>query len=124
MEPKQLVELLAGILNDHKAEDIVALEVEPLVSYTSFVIVAGGRSERQVQALASHLERGAREHGVRPLGTEGISGGNWALLDYGDAVVHIFRTEERELYDLEGLWGDAPRLELDLPDMAQAAPPF
>ncbi len=117
MEPKELALFLAEALADRKAENIVILEVEALVSYTSYVIVASGRSDRQVQAVASHIERAGREQGIRPLGTEGTAGGTWALLDYGDCVVHIFRYEERELYDLEGLWGDAPREEYE------AAPP-
>jgi len=111
MEAKALAEFLANALTDRKAENVVILGVEALVSYTSYVVVASGRSIRQVQALASHLERAARNEGVRPLGTEGVDGGGWALLDYGDAVVHIFRYEERDFYDLEGLWADAQRVE-------------
>lgn len=111
MEPKALAHFLAEALADRKAEDIVILEVEALVSYTSYLVVASGRSDRQVQAVANHVERAARERGIRPLGTEGTSGGTWALLDFGDCVVHVFRYEERDLYDLEGLWGDAPREE-------------
>ncbi len=111
MEAKVLAEFLANALADRKAENVVILGVEALVSYTSYVVVANGQSIRQVQALASHLERATRNEGVRPLGTEGVDGGGWALLDYGDAVVHIFRHEERDFYDLEGLWTDAQRVE-------------
>ncbi len=113
MEPKALALLLANALADRKAEDIVILDVDGLVSYTSYVIVASGRSNRQVQAVASHVERAARDEGMRPLGTEGAETGTWALLDYGDCVVHIFRYEEREFYDLEGLWTDAARVDFE-----------
>lgn len=113
MEPKELALLLAEAMADRKAEDIVILEVEELVSYTSYVLVASGRSDRQVGAIASHVERAARDAGVRPIGTEGTDGGTWALIDYGDCVVHVFRYEERDFYDLEALWADAPRVPFD-----------
>lgn len=110
MEPKELAEFLAAGLADRKGEDIVILEVEQLVGYTSFFVICSGRSDRQVKALAENLERHVKTQlGGRPLSREGVDQGNWALLDYGDAVVHIFRAEERDFYDLEGLWSDAPR---------------
>jgi ribosome-associated protein len=124
MEPKELALLLAEALADRKAEDIVILEVEALVSYTSYILIAGGRSDRQVQAVAGHLERAARDAGVRPVGTEGTDGGCWALLDYGDCVVHVFRNQERDFYDLEALWSDAPRVPFDpVPEEHRAQQP-
>lgn len=121
MEPRALALFLAKVLNDRKAEDIVILDVENLVGYTSYFIVASGRSDRQVKALASTLEREVKTHlSARPLSREGVDQGNWALLDYGDAVVHVFRAEERDFYDLEGLWSDAPRE--DYPSATVATP--
>jgi ribosome-associated protein len=111
MEPEQLANFIADTLSDRKAEDILILDVEALVGYASYFVVCTGRSDRQVSALADHTVRRLRtELGVRPLGTEGVARSPWALLDYGDVVVHVFRQDERDFYDLEGLWADAPRV--------------
>lgn len=109
MEPKELALALAEVLHDRQAEDIVLLDVEQLVGYTSYFLVASGRNERQVRALADTLERAGRNSGIRPIGREGVEKGHWALIDYGDVVVHLFRNDERNFYDLESLWGEAPR---------------
>ena len=112
MDPKELALYLADALDDKKALNITILDVEDLVGYTSYFVVASGRGERHVQSLADHLRRHLRtEQGVRPFGVEGTESGRWALLDFGDVVVHIFREDERDFYDLEGLWRDAAKLE-------------
>ena len=114
MEPKDLALLVAEVLADKLATDIRILDVDEVTGYTSYFVLATGRSERHVGTLADHVQRALKETpGTRPLGVEGISNGRWALIDYGDAVVHIFLESERELYDLEGLWSDAPRVPFD-----------
>ncbi|MEE2788606.1 MAG: ribosome silencing factor [Myxococcota bacterium] len=112
MDPRELALYLANALDDKKALNIIILDVEDLVGYTSYFVVASGRGERHVQSLADHLRRNLRaEQGIRPFGVEGTKSGRWALLDFGDVVVHIFREDERDFYDLEGLWRDAAQLE-------------
>ena len=112
MEPKELALLLADALDSKQAREIIILEVEELVGYTSYFVLCSGRSERQVQALVDHARRHLRtEHSVRHLGLEGLEKGRWALIDFGDVVVHVFKEDERDFYDLEGLWQDAPRVE-------------
>ena len=74
-------------------------------------VLATGNSRRQVQALADSVDEALRDHGRRPIRVEGRTEGEWALLDYGDVVVHLFQPEMREFYSLERLWGDAPRVE-------------
>ena len=118
MDTENLARDLATCLEDKLALDILILEVEALVGYASHFVVASGRSERQVQALAEHVKQKMIEsHGIRPLSVEGLEGGRWALVDFGDVVVHVFREDERDFYDLEGLWRDAPEVRRD----AQAA---
>jgi len=112
MEPQELVEQIVESLEEKQGLDIVILDVETIVGYTSFFVMVSGRSERQVQALVEHVRQGVSQHlGIQPLGIEGKDRGRWALIDFGDAVVHIFREDERNFYDLEGLWSDAPRVE-------------
>lgn len=116
LSPHDLAVFLADALADKKATDITILEVGPLVGYASHFVVCAGRSDRQVRALAEHVERKTRtELKRRPLGVEGTERGQWALLDYGDVVVHVFREQERVFYDLEGLWEDAPRVPYEPP---------
>jgi ribosome-associated protein len=112
MDPTQLVLYLAELLEEKQAHDIVIVDVEDLVGYTSYFLIASGRSDRQVKALVDHVKRQSRTDAVtRPIGIEGANTGRWALVDFGDVVVHIFREDERDYYDLEGLWQDAPRLD-------------
>jgi ribosome-associated protein len=75
-----------------------------------YIVICGASSERQVRAIAEHVEKGLKDRGVRPIGTEGMDRGRWALLDYFDVVVHVFHAPVRDFYDIEGLWADAPRL--------------
>ena len=82
-------------------------------SFTDYFFICSGRSDRQVQAIAQGIEETLRKEGIRPLGMEGVSGGKWVLMDYEDVVVHIFLEPIRKFYDLEGLWIDAQRIELE-----------
>ena len=101
------------ILAGHKAQEPVVLDVKGLCGFADYFLICSGTSRRHVQALAQHLQEGLREAGVRPLGVEGLEEANWVLLDYNDLVVHLFLKPLREFYDLEGLWVDASRLEVE-----------
>jgi ribosome-associated protein len=81
--------------------------------------VVSGRSDRQVDAIADAITVGLKQDGLRPIGSEGARTGQWALLDYGDFVVHVFLHSAREHYDLEGLWSDAPRVPIEVPPEAR-----
>jgi ribosome-associated protein len=104
--------LCARALLDRKAIGLVILEVKDLSSFTDHFLICSGNSDRQVQAIASHLEEKLGKEGILPLGIEGKREGRWILLDYGDVVVHIFFHPVREFYDLERLWSEASRVEL------------
>ena len=98
---------------DKKAFQIVGLEVGELTSYTDSLLICSGASDRQVAAIADEVQRQLKDAGRRPLHVEGESHADWVLLDYGDFVVHVFTEERRTYYGLDGLWGDAPKLEAD-----------
>ena len=104
---------------DKKGLEPVLLDVRELCSFCNYQLVLSGRSDRQVDAIAEGISTGLKQEGLRPLGAEGARTGQWALLDYGDFVVHVFLHSVREHYDLEGLWNDAPRIEIDVPDEAR-----
>ena len=98
---------------DAKAEDLVILDVRGIASITDYLGIMSGRSSRHVQGLAETLEAAMRSKRISAAKAEGIQDGMWVLLDFGDVVVHIFYHEQRSFYDLEGLWHDAPRVEID-----------
>lgn len=107
---KALAHKIANLVLDKKASDVVVLDVRGMTSYADYFVIASGESERQVAAMAEHVETRLREEDhLRPIGTEGRETGNWVLLDYGEVVTHLFFSEVRAFYDLEGLWADAPR---------------
>jgi len=100
---------------DKKALEPILLDVRQLCSFCNYQLIISGRSDRQVDAIADAIELGLKDEGMRPISTEGARTGQWALLDYGDFVVHVFLHAAREHYDLEGLWNDAPRVPIDVP---------
>jgi ribosome-associated protein len=110
---KEKAFLCARAALDHKAIDLVILSIQNLSSFTDYFVICSGNSDRQVQAIASHIQDTLAGIGLAPLGIEGKREGRWILLDYGEVVAHIFYHPVREFYDLEKLWVDA--LKIDLP---------
>jgi ribosome-associated protein len=101
---------------EKKALEPVLLDVTEKGTYTDYILVVSGRSDRHVQAVADGVLEAMKHHlGVVPLGVEGKRDGHWTLIDFGDIIVHVFYHPMREFYDLEGLWVDAPRVQVDVP---------
>ncbi len=99
---------------DKKALEVVILDVRGKVDYADFVVVMSGRSDRQVSAICKGVENDLREKlGIRCLAVEGLPQAQWALLDFGDVVVHVFHEDVRGYYDLETLWMDAARVKVE-----------
>ena len=102
-----------------QAEDIAILDVHGLIVITDYFVICSGGTERQVRTIVEEVEKALRDLDRRPVRREGETEARWVLLDYVDIVVHVFADEEREYYDLERLWRDAPRVALE--DEGQAA---
>lgn len=96
------------LLLDRKAEDVTLLDLRTLGGASDFFLLATGRSDTHVTAIADNLVEELRKEGLRPFGVEGMRGGRWVLIDYVDFVVHVFHPAAREFYQLERLWGDVP----------------
>ncbi len=112
--------LAANTSLDKKGLAPSLLDLTDESAYTDFILVVSARSDRHVQSVADGIEKVLREElGHSPLGVEGNRDGQWALLDYGELVVHVFYHPIREFYDLEGLWSSAPRVHLDIPPDSQ-----
>lgn len=97
---------------EKKAEEVVILDLRGVSGYTDFLVIGSGQSDRQLESIAESVQKELKAQGHRLVGSEGQRGGRWVLLDFGDVVVHVFHQDERTHYDLEGLWADAPRLEV------------
>jgi ribosome-associated protein len=111
--PKSLEQIVAGALEDLKAVDVHVLDVRHLTTVTDTMIVASGRSDRHVRAIAAAVVEQCKKAGYRPLGVEGERSGEWVLVDLADIVVHVMLPRVREFYNLEKLW--------DLPLRAEEA---
>ena len=114
-DPAELVRVCARLAEDKKAEDIVVLDLRGLMYVTDFFLIVSGGNARQLHAIQSVIHQEMSQLGVRPIGQEGSGQDRWVLMDYGDFVVHLFDPDSRRLYDLELLWGDAPRFEWQVP---------
>jgi ribosome-associated protein len=101
---------ISAWLKDKKARDIVALDVRGYSSVTEGMIIATASSARQAKSLGSLLLEQGKKHGTPAMGVEGLDSGQWILVDFNDVVVHIFQKEVRELYNIEGLFTDVPRI--------------
>jgi len=108
---------------DKKALAPVLIDVSAMASYTDFIGIVSGRSDRQVDAIAEGVRQVMKGHGRVTLGQEGSGNGRWTLLDFGSVVIHVFHHPVREFYDLESLWIEAPRVPLSIPADATISGP-
>ncbi len=118
---RELVRIAARAADSKQAEDLVALDVSEPLPLTDIFLLASGRNERNVLAIAAEVEDQLNDAGVKTLRREGRAEGRWVLLDFGDLVVHVFHEEDRMYYSLERLWKDCPTVPLDLPTTADSA---
>jgi len=109
--PVQSLDLYIQAALGKKATDLVVLDLRKLSSIADVFIICSGRSNRQVAAIAEHIQVELKKHGITPLSVEGKKQGHWVLLDYGHVIIHVFYEPIRSFYDLEGLWIDAERIE-------------
>ena len=98
---------------DRKALELVVLDVRSLTSISDAFIICHGRSNRQVIAIAEHIQIFLKKQNISPLSVEGAKDGHWVLLDYGHMIIHVFYESMRRFYDLEGLWVDAKRIKTE-----------
>jgi ribosome-associated protein len=111
MDSRKLARLCREFADDKKAEDIVILDVRKLTSVTDYFVIATGTSEPHLRAITDEIvEKLRMDHEQRPRAVDGETGRAWVVLDYSDVVVHVMRPDTRTLYNLEGLWSDAPRV--------------
>lgn len=119
---EELAVRIAEVADSKLATDVVALEVGDIVGYTDVLVICTARNERQAKAICDEVQlRLKREDGLLPSRIEGLPEARWVLLDYLDCILHVFVPETRELYRLEQLWGEAPRIDLGLDEASAHA---
>ena len=109
-EALALARRIVDLASDKKASDIVLLEIGGLTTLADYFVICSGASERQLGAIADGIAEGLREEGIKPIGREGSANAHWMLVDYGSVIVHVMAPPERDFYQLERLWADAPLL--------------
>jgi len=116
MDSKKLALLCRELADNKKAENIVVLDVRKLSSITDYFVLASGTSEPHLRAITGEITNKLRdEQHLRPRAVDGDNQATWQVLDFFDVIVHIMRADIREKYDLESLWGDAPRVKIPKP---------
>jgi ribosome-associated protein len=108
MKNKDLLDLTVRAADEKNARDIITLEMDQLSSIADYFVICHGNSETQVEAIANEIKHKAAEAGVEINRMEGLKESRWVLIDLGDVIVHVFHKEDRDYYQLEKLWGDAP----------------
>ncbi len=109
----ELATICAKVASNAKAEDLVVLDVKGISSFTDYFVIMNGRSTRHVQGIAEAIEGELRSKRIKASHAEGLQEGKWILLDFDDVVVHIFYYDQREFYNLEGLWHDAQKVAVE-----------
>lgn len=117
---KDLSDFIQSVLDANSAQDIIEIDIRGKSSVADYMIVASGRSNRHVSALADYVQRGLKERGLKNLGVEGLKGCDWVLIDTGDVILHIFRPEVRVFYNIEKIW--SVPLPEGLQNVVEAAP--
>lgn len=115
--------LCARVAAENRGRDVLVLELTGIVKWMDYMVVATGASRRQIAAIGDAIEAAMKEVGDRKIGGQGYDEGTWLVLDYGDVVVHVFNDEKRDYYQIEHLWGDAPRVEWPCPSPTFPASP-
>lgn len=112
MENKELVSRIVTSLDKHKAENIQVIGITDLTSIADYFVIANGTSNTQVKSLTDYVEEELKEAGVLPQRVEGYGSASWILMDYGSVVAHVFKEDTRQFYDLERLWKDGRRIDV------------
>ena len=116
MDSKKLAQLCREFADNKKAENIVVLDVQKLSTVTDYFVIASGTSTPHLRAIVDEIsDKLCKEYDERPRAVDGTVQGAWVVLDFFDVIVHVMRADVRERYNLEGLWGDAPKMKVRKP---------
>ncbi len=119
MDSKDFALKITDLIFNKKGYDVLILDLRKLASFADYFIICSADSDTQVKAIADEVDKSLKDEGIRCWHKEGLNALSWVLLDYVDVVVHIFKREAREFYNIEKLWGDAPVIEVEDPALSK-----
>jgi len=115
LDSKTLAHKIADLMFKKKGYDVRILDLKEIASFADYFVICSADSDTQVKAISDEIDKNLKDQGIKSWHKEGYKALNWVLLDYVDVVVHIFKKEMREFYNIEKLWGDAPVIEVEDP---------
>jgi len=121
LDSKIFAEKIADLIFNKKGYDVKILDLRELANFSDFFVICSADSDTQVKAIADEIDKSLKDEGIKCWHKEGYMALTWVLLDYIDVVVHIFKKEAREFYNIEKLWGDAPSIEVEDPELRKKA---
>ena len=121
MDSKIFAEKIADLIFNKKGYDVRIIDLRSLTTFSDFFVICSADSDTQVKAIADEIDKGLRDEGIKCWHKEGYMALSWVLLDYVDVVVHVFKKDAREFYNIEKLWGDAPSIEIVDPELRKKA---
>jgi ribosome-associated protein len=121
LDSKLFAEKIADLIFNKKGYDVRIIDLRSLTTFSDFFVICSADSDTQVKAIADEIDKSLREEGIKCWHKEGYTALSWVLLDYVDVVVHVFKKEAREFYNIEKLWGDAPSIEIVDPELRKKA---
>jgi ribosome-associated protein len=119
LNSKKIAEQITNLIFNKKGYDVKIIDLQKITSFADYFVICSADSDTQVKAIADEIDEGLREEGIKYWHKEGMAALSWVLLDYVDVVVHIFKKESREFYNIEKLWGDAPVFDIQDPIVAK-----
>ena len=122
MESVTLANNIAELIFNKKGYNVKILDLKEVATFTDYFVICSADSDTQVKAIADEIDKSLRDSGLKSWHKEGYRALNWVLIDYVDVVVHVFKKDMREFYNLEKLWGDAPVIEIEDPALKKAEP--
>jgi len=121
LDSKLFAEKIADLIFNKKGYDVRLIDLRSLSTFADFFVICSADSDTQVKAIADEIDKSLRDEGIKCWHKEGYMALSWVLLDYVDVVVHVFKKEAREFYNIEKLWGDAPAIEIIDPELRKKA---
>jgi ribosome-associated protein len=121
LDSKKFAKKIAELIFNKKGYDVRIIDLQNIASFTDYFVICSADSDTQVKAISDEIDKNLRDEGIKCWHKEGLTALTWVLMDYVDIVVHVFKKESRDFYNIEKLWGDAPSIEVEDPALKKVA---
>ena len=121
MDSKKFADKISNLIFNKKGYDVRIIDLQNIASFTDYFVICSADSDTQVKAISDEIDKNLRDEGIKCWHKEGLTALSWVLMDYVDVVVHVFKKEARDFYNIEKLWGDASSIEVEDPTLKKVA---